>query len=580
MRECELSHQDPASPNVAHPPSGASMVARRLSGHSINMSSSPSTSLLRSTPPTGHGTPPLAHRPGSSVGRTSSFLSQSGRSFTHAQLANMSPPVDTGLSPISPSSLSFTKQPVPRSLSGRGPLVPQSSSPIIPGSFEREASTAQTGSIPVGSATTGPLTIKRYASSLSQRQNRLAGSGGSADTPILSSSPNPAQSSQSLLRRTSTRTSQESGLRHSSAPTVADDEISSFLKALDHMPQPPTLAANAAHASRSHLPSTSSSLSNPSHSASPSPLQASGNSPSGQASQPVPRAPLTRAAVDDQLKRLVGSFAISASQISESIAALDAAPSRQRTPSITSTSGSNAPSVGLLTASRPASAARRSNPAGEMSPRYAPRRQSSITAPSPLAGSPSRVPLPESPNLEQRKAVSSGLTTARSLPGVGSAPLAEDVPLPTRISNPPTTALSPQTTGTSTATNESRTSGRRGPVLLRGGFDSRPAKPGSSPSHSPIRDFARLNLGSNRPQPSLGSRGESMSLGYGYGRKTAGQRTAPSSFGMPDLDGQSEDAGESPGGRGRREGRRSEGGMSPREDEEVEGNLRKLGGDW
>lgn len=575
--------QEPPSPGASQPPSGASMVARRLSGHSINMSSSPSTSLLRSTPPAGHGTPPLVHRPGSSVGRTSSFLSQSGRSFTHAQLANMSPPIDTGLSPISPSSLSFTKQPVARSLSTRGPFIPPSSSPIIPGSFERDSSPLQPTSSQPGSSGTGPQTIKRYSSSLSQRQSRLAGSGGSADAPIqLASSPGPGQSSQSLLRRTSTRTSQESGLRHSSAPAVQDADLNSFLSAIDHMPQPPTLAAHAVHASRSHLPSTSSSLSNPSASASPSPLQVSGHSPRSQAGQAVSRVPLTKAAVDDQLKRMMGSFTLSASGIADSVGGLDVGPSRQRTPSVGSGTTSVNQSIGLLTASRPAAATRRVHSQGESPPQAFMRRQSSIGVGSPLAGSPSRVPLPESPNVDKRKITPTGLSAARSLPGIGSSALAENIPLPTRTSNPPTGALSPQTTGTSTATNESRASNRRGPVLLRGGFESRPPKSSvsSSPSHSPIRDFARLSI-SNRPPPSLASRGESMSLGYGYGRKTAGQRTAPSSFGVPDLDGTSEEAGGSPGSRGRRQsGRRSEGGMSPREDEEGEGNLKRLGGDW
>ena len=337
-------------------PSGAAIAARRLSGHSVHpFNASPSTSQLRQTPPV---------RPGSSIGRTSSFLSQSGRSFTHAQLANMSPSPPVS-SPISPSSLSFTKQPIPRPIGGTSPG-------------------------------TSPQMVKRLAS-----QN------------------------STLLRRTSTRTSQESGLRHSVAGPD-DDDIQSFLKTLDALPQPPIVAAQAVHASRSHLPSTSSSLSNPSIPPSPSPMHASVET----------RAPMTRQQVDDALKRMAGSFNVSPPP----------------------------PSVGLLSASRPVTARRPSTPAQS----------------------------------EDRVEV---------LPGPRSLPTSEPP-----IKSPAIAALlSPQTTGSS-----STGSSRRRPVLLRGGFEPHHrASTSSSPSHSPIRDFARLGLGT----------------GNGQRRKAPGQRTAPSSFG-------------------------------------------------
>lgn len=109
-------------------------------------------------------------------------------------------------------------------------------------------------------------------------------------------------------------------------------------------------------------------------------------------------------------------------------------------------------------------------------------------------------------------------------------------------------------------------------MLLRGGFESRSAKTSSSPSHSPIRDYARLSLGAGRSS-GMGTRAEGMSLGYG--RKTAGQRTAPSSLGVRDpelvyagsagADIGEEEVGRSEG-RGRREDRASDGYISPQEE--------------
>lgn len=575
----EVDTKRPPSPSSAQAHTGVARTARRLSGHSVNMSSSPSTSLLRSTPPFAQNPQNIVQRPGSSVGRTSSFLSQSGRSFTHAQLANMSPPIGASPpvhSPHSPSSLSFTKQPIPRSLSSRAQYIPTSSTPpITSGSMEKESIASQSGS-----AGQGPQLLKRYSSSIS-RPSRLAGSHNSAEGVLAGPSCGPNINSQSLLRRTSTRASQESALRYSATPGADDDDIQAFLKTLDTLPQPPSLAAQAVQASRSHMPSTSSSLSNPSASATPSPLQASNNSPSSHAGHISGRTPLTRAQIDDQLRKMAGSFNVNTGKMVDSTSNAANASSRQPTPTSNSGSGSNAPSIGLLTASRPASTPRRTSLASSPPcPSY--RRHPSYKTGSPLAAEPSHVPLPESPGPELRKAPSPRQPAARSLPGSGSTPFVDKDPLPARTTAPPTEIVSAQTTDNSTGTNESRASGRRGPVLLRGGFEGRTNKTNtsSSPSHSPIRDFAKLGPAPSRATP-LPTRGDSTSLGHAYGRRTAGQRTAPSSFGVSDAteDGVGEDDEGIHRGRGA-SARRSEGGMSPRDEDRKESLRSGMMRDW
>ncbi|ORY26576.1 autophagy-related protein 13-domain-containing protein [Naematelia encephala] len=593
--ESRESTGEPPSPS--NPPSGSAVAARRMSGHSIhpfNTSASPSSSYLRSTPPA-----PQIGRQGS-IGRTSSFLSQSGRSFTHAQLANMypasaSPPV-TGVmsgyhSPpmaanpnnaASPTSLSFTKQPVPRSVSSRPPFItPSASSPFIPGSLDAEKSSPTHPAI--------PQIIKRYSSSLSQQ---------SRPHEVTSSSQGSSEgTSQFALRQASA--SQESGLRHSlEAPVADDDEIQAFLKTLDTLPAPPSIVSQAA-ASRSHLPSTSSSLSAPSASASPSPVQYSSGSPGTNG-----RIPLTRAQVDDQLKRMAGSFNTNTTKIVESA------------PRPVSSSSA----VGLLTASRPSSA--KAEVQSEVSSETAkPMHRRQTSGGSPLAkGDTVQLPAALAP-------FRPGVTAAaRSLPGSGSAPLAEDIPLPVRSTGVPVQdLLSPQTTGGTSSTDTTSRTSRRGPVLLRGGFgEQRNPKPSTSasPSHSPIRDFARLGLnpssrrdnerqeeevgGAYRPRYrfsttiATGGNGNGISgasaSGMGGKRLSGppGGRTAPSSFGTFGQGGQDDDSDR---GR-RREGRVvSEGG---KEDEEQErqgdgeggddavrrgeprrGSLgRALGGDW
>ncbi|EIW69958.1 hypothetical protein TREMEDRAFT_71468 [Tremella mesenterica DSM 1558] len=548
-------------------PSGGSKVtvaARRLSGHSVHpfASASPSTSVLRSAPFVGQVTPSPVNRPRlssskpSSIGRTSSYLSQSGRSFTHAQLASASPPVTGGMSgvqyssnaspktisPISPSSLTFSKQPVPRSLSGRPPyMASSSSSPFIAGSLERDSSLPS----PPGTA---PQIIQRY-SSYSSRQRVNSGLNPTQTGSHSSGDGSPGAGSSNLMRRMSTRQSQESGLRHSlEVPIEAgsdNEDIQAFLKALDSLPQPPSMAAQAAYASRPNLPSTSSSLSNPSVSASS--IQPAGQD---QALQPSSasntRAPLTKALIDLQLKQMVGSFTFNTKKFATSFTSL-VPQDRSPTPNapIAPTPRPSA-GMGLLSASRPSSAIRRVSAAGgehdPARPTY--RRQASGGSPlskeATLLPNPADIPLPEaSPSflVSMNKPHAPG--SARSLPGPASAPLVEDKAMPPELRSvgvmpipmPPVEMLSPQTTGGTSTTDSTRTL-RRGPVLLRGGFGDQRimgGKASSSPSHSPIRDF-RLRAADNKQveeEPPAMTRPQTAGLQGGRYRLASASRDIP-----------------------------------------------------
>ena len=484
-----------------------------------------------------------------------------------------SPP---GFASLSPSSLSFSKQPIGRSFSGRSVqyVASPTSSPFMPGSLEPDAP------LPHSSSNAPPRIIKRYSSSLSQRQGRplssTAGSSQSAapglqgSTADVSSLPNSVNvPAYGLTRPLSTKISMESGLRRSyegqamgSASCPDDEEIQAFLKTLDALPQPPSLAAQAAHASRSHLPSTSSSLSIPSTQTAPSPLQESGGLPSLANT----RAPMTRAQIDGALKRMAGSF--NTGKLVEN----PAAPAKSTPESLSSASSTAGPStVGLLTASRPRSSSQRISAADTETPATSGfRRQisegsslasrllgtqtSSHSTTSPI------IPFPQPPNVIK-------LAIVRSLPD-NPAPLTADVPPP--LMSAGLTPLSPQTTGgTSTATNETaftRTS-RRGPVLLRGGFGEQ--RQGTSPSHSPIREMTRQKgtaenterqaedqLG-NWMRPAVGRSARTMAsfggtpaLGHVSDRKPMGQSTAPSSLDAKG-DFESSQAGETNRGRGR-----------------------------
>ncbi|WVR08613.1 hypothetical protein IAU60_005668 [Kwoniella sp. DSM 27419] len=561
----EAGSQEPPSPSMTTP--AAIVAARRLSGHSIQpfASASPSASLLRSTPPSQSGAPiptsssarPVlgSSRP-SSIGRTSSFLSQSGRSLTHAQMANMyagsaSPPITgtmsglgvqiprasppAGQPPLSPGSLSFTKQPVPRSMSGRPMyMTPSGSSPFVPGSLDKDGSS-------LSSAAGAPSIIKRYSSSLSQRSGRaISGSAGAMPSSAIAGSQGssadgsslPGSMGQGLLRRTSTR---ESGLRHSleaagrtsRAPVPDEDDIQAFLKTLDALPQPPSLAAHAIQASRTHLPSTSSSLSAPSAIHTPSPLLTSTSGSPGTIATQTGRVPLTRQQIDDELKRMAGSFSLN----NQALTGLDSTPDSTRGSGSNSTGPS---SIGLLSASRPSSAARRVSTAEESGPGSRPmyRRQLSGGTRSPLdPGTASPVEAgaagnSSSPMQALRSAdqvsrlalagtggyvIPQALTTARSLPGSGNAAsnldetearpaspagltAARPIPQPTSVG-----VMSPESIS-STLSGADSVRTRRGPVLLRGGFGDpssrdRGTSTSSSPSHSPVRDVNLLMRG-------------------------------------------------------------------------------------
>jgi len=514
--------------------SGAAVAARRLSGHSIHpfTSASPSTSNLRGSPSYAQGpSPTLAARPSiahsSSIGRTSSFLSQSGRSFTHAQLAHMytgstSPPVTGAMSRehlplnptqppvVSPTSLSFSKQPLPRTSSARQPSY-TGQSPFIPSSLERD------NSMPPPSSTGHGSIPKRYPSSLSTSQGQRRVSYGSSAGEAGSTGGSHGQS-QNLLRRSSTRMSTESGLRHSlekeEQVNVPDnDDIQSFLKTLDTLPQPPSLAAQA---SRARIPSASSSLSNTSI-----PQQ------SPTSTQLNTRTPVTRAQVDDAVRRMTGSFAITTKALEgSSIMPRTTSPGSGNAPTI-----NRAPSVGLLSASRPSTAPRRVSPA---SLAHGP---SDVTTPgsgsvkrnSPLSGAPFQPPPPAThadqaaqtalPPSPPPSAPTRSKSAARSLPA-GPGPVAD----PSIPPHPRSGFLSPQPTGSGSRNEGRPSSQRRGPVLLRGGFEGRSQSTAhqrlsTSPSRSPIRDYPRLGTVSGFAVPRSGS--TSTSAGTGQGESQA-----------------------------------------------------------
>jgi autophagy-related protein 13 len=405
----------------------------------------------------------------------------------------------------SPTSLSFSKQPLPRTAStasGRQPSY-TGSSPFIPSSLERE----RDNSMPPPSSTGQQSLPKKYSTSLgtSQGQRRVSSYGSSAGGDSLHGQ------SQNLLRRSSTRMSTESGLRHSlekdtQQVNVPDnDDIQSFLKTLEALPQPPSLAIQA---SRARLPSASSSLSNTSI------PQAS---PSNQSNVLPGRTPVTRAQVDDAVKRMTGSFAITTKALEgSSIMPKSVSPGSGSglTPATaTATSTSRTSSVGLLSASRPSTTApRRVSPAslahGQGDPVIP--GSGSVKRNSPLSGAPFQPPptrvvqadnraaqtaLPPSPPPAPPATRSTSKSAARSLPaGPG---LVDD---PSNAGHPTSGFLSPQPTGSRTSSQ------RRGPVLLRGGFEGRSQSTigtgtgtgqrlSTSPSRSPIRDYSRLATG-------------------------------------------------------------------------------------
>ncbi|TYJ55645.1 hypothetical protein B9479_003677 [Cryptococcus floricola] len=578
----QVEGQVPPSPNP-----GGIVAARRLSGHSIQPfgSSSPSASLLRGTPPHpntsgGAPIPTTSARPSittarqsTSVGRTSSFLSQSGRSFTHAQVANMysgsaSPPVTgamsgihqppsptahqglwKGDSPISPSSLTFAKQPVPRRVSNsRAGFTPGSmGSPFVPGSIEKDGS--------LSTSANAPHLIKRYSSSISSRpssvnqRTALSVSHGSGDSASGS------YGAGGGLRRTNTR---ESGLRHSVEPKreaaikVADaDDIQAFLRTLDSAPAPSSrsqfgLPGGSAYTSMGSSNSRGEIPTSPlarSHRQSPSQPHTNG------------QVPKTRAWVDEELKRFAGRF--------DSPGDLPIRPGLSKNTSQSATAMSSARgsfsqgpgTPGLLSASRPSSAAIKiasGRGQGERDAElvFGSRRRSS-GGPSPLSQglvAPGKSPL-GSPrrtlgSVEEHGALNRpaldkeevhGGQGARSLPGSSlgvttardrssdpplrsAAPYGYPYPTPYPPVSSRPSDLSPQTTGsasTDSYTTASPAAGagrtqRRGPVILKGGFGGTSAS--NTPSHSPVRDRSRAGMPSNSGSAGLG-------IVYGHGKE-------------------------------------------------------------
>lgn len=436
---------------------------------------------------------------------------------------------------------------------GMGSTPGSGSSPFIPGSLERDTTTG-TG---IGETSTAnpPHIIKRYSSSFSSRPSSLThrpsvqSQGSSADASLPS-----FLGGQGLLRRTSTR---ESGLRHSLEPPKKrnkvpdEDDIEAFLKTLDAVPQP----SRSQYAPSGRFASMGSSLSTREHrgEGGGTPNSQLATSPHAQGQGYNGRVPMTRAWVDDELKRMAGSFSTGEMAI----------PSRGDTTAASSSSNVNTAassarasmtgtpaSIGLLSASRPSSASRRVPITGEgteeggqltfrrRSGGPSPLSQGLISAAgkgsSPLAASPMQA-LRSADQVPADRGVRSGLSdpptatgSARSLPrsamgvtheypeplplrsagaGVGYAGLANyGATAVTRAS-----ALSPQTTGETSSTNSPSTSAttnatntttattrtpRRGPVLLRGGFEHRSSAT-STPSHSPVRDYARAGVAVN-----------------------------------------------------------------------------------
>ncbi|TXT03869.1 hypothetical protein VHUM_04292 [Vanrija humicola] len=512
---------------------------RRLSAHSLqpfrSISASPSTSILRTAPSNpahqpGTSTPQAARAiPGqtsSPMARTSSFLSQSGRSFTHAQAAVMqgaspaggAPPFalqpSGGSPPLSqlPSSLSFSKQAV-----GRGPagVTFPMASPFLPSSLDRDSP------LPAGSQ----LSNKRHSSSLSGRRAFPGSSpGDSALPPGLS------------LRRTSTR---ESGLRHSSidggGPDGAENEdVHAFLRALDSWAAPTSIQGHgqSPKVSTSGLGSSGAPTLT---TTAPIPRRASAGGAAPPDTGSATRTPLTKAHVGDVLRSMKGSMRESYSVDSPPRAtpppmSRDSSVSeRVRQHSGVGTPG-GVPSPRTGTPASQQMARRVSGITDSGTPGSSvPRQSSLLSAPrqlaaSPLSGGGTSMRHAASGSSLPRSAAQLAMDQghARSLPGAISTS-----PQPmTRIQ--PASVLSPQTTGGASAgTSVGRRTG--GPVLIRGGFgapslSSKASTSSSSPSHSPVRDY-RYRSGLQAERERLDDEGGATSgaaaSGYTFPRRLA-----------------------------------------------------------
>ncbi|GMK54442.1 hypothetical protein CspeluHIS016_0110280 [Cutaneotrichosporon spelunceum] len=495
----------PPSPSAATggaPSTTGSIPYRRLSAHSFqpfrSYSASPSASVLRNLTvvsagatgtPAASGTPGSPNTSGngraipgpSTTGRQSSFLSQSGRSYSHAQMAYLqggpsaSPPIshaEGSPPPFAPSSLSFAKQALPR----QSPYgIHSTSSPFVPSSIERD------------SPLTGPGFPKRYSSSLSHHRQSIGSSP--QETHGL-------PSSVTLTRRLSTR---ESGFRRSLDEAPADsDDVHAFLRALDSWTPPLSLAPRSSSASLPQSqpgnPALTTTAATPG-SGGRSPITGSG---SGSSVSGI-RVPLTRTHVDDMLKRMAGSFGPTVTAPEN----LDRSRPSSSQPTPLSRPGSNGSAENQAyhaTGMRPlpiGGGALGSHRPVSSSPRVASLRSEVAGSPSSLTrvGSVPRASgsLPRAPALASTPEEPPCFGAARSLPaGPAKAPGLPKIGGTTPCS-PFTSRLSPGN-GIGLVSPQITGGTRRGPVLVRGGFgapsaSSKTSTSSSSPSHSPVREY-------------------------------------------------------------------------------------------
>lgn len=315
---------------------------------------SPSGSAYRSSPLAAGIRPStsIEGRPGgpASFTRPSSMLSQSGRSFT--QMYESRPRLQSLLTSGGASQQAVASTSTAAAGSPGSYRAPSSLSPISSSSLQRAALGVRPPLAATGSPTppileareemsnfqqgaAAPQMIKRYSSSFGQRSRLASGSLGAASPAAHSpgrSSGDPGSlltdsaitSHYGSLRRTASRNS--SGLvgpaasrsggggiggGQGSVITAHDsDDINRFLRTLESLPRPSSIAATGGISPFPPAVPFSPSPSSPSAS---SPRQAPSDSPSGP-SDPSPRSSgqlrkrWTRGQVDDALRKMADSF--------------------------------------------------------------------------------------------------------------------------------------------------------------------------------------------------------------------------------------------------------------------------------
>lgn len=139
------SGDEPPSPQQAQ---AAIPAYRRLSAHSLqpfqSISALPTASILRGTPSSARAIPSIpSGAGGQAMARTSSFLSQSGRSQSHAQMARDTVhQVHQGTPPLGPPIGVSPPTPIPTSPASpvkRASVALAASSPFVGGSLERDS---------------------------------------------------------------------------------------------------------------------------------------------------------------------------------------------------------------------------------------------------------------------------------------------------------------------------------------------------------------------------------------------------------------------------------------------------------